>query len=200
MQLNYFVQRIHRPLKLGTAMLLASILSACSTVSVKVPAAVLGTTDCSENVRLDVSQVCKVRVDADKVCVPLEIATLVGDRYEIQVPQGQFWKDWTRPDSNPSAGESGSWLMNLFARFRRIPEEPWMVLGMTTSTCMEKPGMGVPCASTHVRVGSTSSVLNVSEPVKISFFANDVPLLNWNNRGSVWVTVMRLPTTEGSRP
>lgn len=179
---------------------MASLLSACSTISVKVPALVQGIPDCSEDVRLDVSQVCKARVDANKACVPLKVPIFKGDRYKFEVLPGQSWKDWSRPESSPTEGEPGSWLMNLFEQFRRIPEEPWMVLGMTKSTCIGQTIKGIFCSTTHVRVGSTPTFLDVSEPVKISFFANDVPLLNWNNRGAVWVAVTRVPVTEGRLP
>lgn len=191
-QLNTYLRRCQEPLRRPTVALMLSLLAACSTVSFKVPADVQSTPDCEEGVRLEAAQICKFRVDADKACALLNIDAHKGDRYKIEVPPGQLWEDWTRPESSPAAGEAGSWFMNLFRLLRRMPEEPWMVLGMSTSTCVVHSAKGALCTSTHTRVGSTSTVLDVDEPVKISFFANDVPFLNWNNRGSVWVTVTRV--------
>jgi hypothetical protein len=177
---------------LAAAALMIATLPACSSVSVMSPADLQNIPNCADGGRLEVTQVCKLKVDADKARVPLQIATYKGDRYKIEVPPGQSWKDWTRPESSPSEGESGNWLMNLFTQFRRMPEEPWMVLGMSTSTHMGQTAKGATCSEMHVRVEPVSFFLEIPEPMKISFFANDVPLLNWNNSGSVWVTVTRI--------
>lgn len=191
-QLKAYLGTRSKLLRSASAALTLSFLSACASVSVIIPAGVRSTSDCEEGARLDVAQICKLRVDADKALVPLRIATIEGDRYKIQVLPNQLWKDWTRPESSPTAGEAGSWFMNLFGLFKRMPEEPWMVLGISTSTCIVKPAKDAPCTSTQMRIGSTSTLLDVNEPLNIHFFANDVPLLNWNNRGSVWVTVTRV--------
>lgn len=191
-QLNaYFGGRSKHLRRAGTVLML-SFVTACSSVSVRVPATVQSTPDCAKDARLEVNQICKLRVDADKACVPLDIGILKGDRYKIEVSPNQFWKDWTRPESSPTTGEAGSWFMNLFGLFKRMPEEPWMVLGMSRSTCSVRSNTDVACVSTDVRIGQESTIVDVDEPLMFSFFANDVPALNWNNQGFVWVNVTRL--------
>lgn len=172
--------------------LLASLLSACSTTVAEVPASLKSLPECIGGSRIEVLQACRFRVDAEEVCNHLNITMLTGDIYQIEVPSGQQWKDWNRPVSTPLTGEAGNWLMNLFVSFRRLPFEPWMILGLARSSCSETLGDGESCAVTNVRVDPISTFRKIRDPLRVCFFANDVPLLNWNNSGAVWIAVSRM--------
>lgn len=196
MPLNASGRRILTISRIATMGLLATFLSACSTTLSEVPSGLQSTPDCADDSRIEALQKCKLRVDANKACNPLKIAIFAGDKYQIKVPSGQRWRDWTRPETTPLEGEAGNWLMNLFRSFRHLPNEPWMVLGMTSSTCVEKLNTRGSCSATRVRVASASTSMAGPKPLMVCFFANDVPRLNWNNRGAIWISVTRMPETD----
>lgn len=141
--------------------------------------------ECGPRVRLTVGQTCRLRVDARQreSQLPLELAA--GDRYLIELPAGQQWNDWGRDAVDPLVGDDGhdSSMMKLGARFKRMPSEPYMTLGATMRPTDRCHGL---------RVGPSGLVVTLASAGEIVFFANDVPMLNRNNGGSVWVNVKRL--------
>lgn len=167
------------------ALALSTLLAACAAPVPATNSAPPTGALCVQGGRLPVGQTCQVRIEAARRETPLPLALAAGDRYRIDVQGGQQWNDWHRRPVDPLAGDNGedSLPMRLGTTFKRMPGEPYMTLGValrTDGTCRS------------MRVGPQGQVLALQDGGKVALFANDIPLLNWNNSGSVWVTVQRL--------
>lgn len=149
--------------------------------------------DCGPQQRLAELQSCRLRVDADRIEVALPLTVLAGDRYRVTLAADQRWKDAGRKPVDPLTGDDGAdniW-MTLFKPLRRMPREPYMVPGMAVADC---DAVNRVCLRSEARLAAGGLLLAVNGPaVDVTFFANDAPLLNWNNGGAVWVIVQRLP-------
>jgi hypothetical protein len=151
--------------------------------------------DCAPQQRLEESQSCRLRVDATRVEVTLPLRLASGDRYRVTLAAGSHWNDWGRKPVDPLQGDAGtdSFWMSLFKPLKRMPAEPYMVPGMAIADC---DAFNRVCLRTEARLAAEGLLLAVNGPtVSVAFFANDAPLLNWNNGGAVWVRVRRLPAT-----
>lgn len=72
-----------------------------------------------------------------------------------------------------------------------MPREPYLVPGMAVA---DYARFNRVCLRSEWRLGADGLLLAVDGPAdSAAFFANDVPGLNGNNGGAVWVRVQRPP-------
>lgn len=144
---------------------------------------------CAAGERLPMGQTCSLLVDSEQRNTPLPLVLAPGDRYRVELPGGQRWRDAGRSPVDPLQGDAGDddramrWLSHL----KRLPDEPYMVLGMAQEAQEAQD------REPAVRVDATGLTLVVAQHGPVSFFANDVWPMHCNNSGRVWVTVRRLP-------
>lgn len=173
----------------ATALLVS--LAACSSIGRDHSPGPQGVRNCTAGLRLEVGQSCGLLVEAARKEVPLPIKLDIGDKYVVQVLGGHVWSDWGRDAVNPLVGDQGNWLMRLFSQLKRMPAEPYMVIGLAVSGCNPDDASDCRRQRFEGRLGSAGYELAVPEPLSVRFFANDVPWLNGNNSGAVWVLVQR---------
>ncbi|MCY4746168.1 hypothetical protein NYO99_14370 [Pelomonas sp. UHG3] len=175
--------RPSRPLPRPTLAALAALalLGACATSAPpddKPPPAPA----CASGERLPVGQTCSLRVDSAQRNTPLPLVLAPGDRYRVELPAQQTWRDAGRDPVDPRQGDNGAdnRLMRWFSSLKRLPTENYMVAGLAQDG-------GPP-----VRIGAPGLTLVVAQYGPVNFFANDVWPMHCNNSGRVWVTVRRL--------
>jgi len=172
-----------RPLPRPTlaALALLTLLGACATSAPpddKPPPAPA----CASGERLPVGQTCSLRVDSAQRNTPLPLVLAPGDRYRVELPGGQLWRDAGQALVDPLQGDNGADnpVMRWFSSLKRLPTENYMVAGLAQE------------GSRPVRIGAPGLTLVVAQYGPVNFFANDVWPMHCNNSGRVWVTVRRL--------
>lgn len=148
---------------------------------------------CQPGQRLAPGEACAVAVDSRPVEVALPLALVPGDRLALRIQRGQLWADWHRPFVSPEAGDAVDIgpAMRALARFKRMPDAPYMALGMAVSTCGGSFPGSQGCTVGLSRLTTQPSELDVTSGLSVGFFANDVPLFTLNNQGAVWLIVER---------
>lgn len=183
------------PLATAAAIVAGMLLGACTSLE---PAASAGGPEgtlCTALGHLARGQVCVVDVRASRIQVDSGLRLKTGEVFRFSVAPGQRWNDWGRDAVDPVDGDPGNRLMNWFRALRRMPDAPWMTLGIALPGCaVHSAGSSTPpgCSGDVHRLGKDGLELAIPHPGELVFFANDVPLMNWNNRGSVRVRVERL--------
>ncbi|WP_394473023.1 hypothetical protein [Roseateles sp. DC23W] len=141
---------------------------------------------CDSGWVLGPGEACRFLVNAGTVSTSLPLKMEAGVSYRIEVPANQSWTDWFVP-ADPLQGDDGNWLINLVDGKRRLPTQPWFVLGVAERRCKGDED----CAETSARPVGTDMLITAPVDAELVFFANDVPCAYWNNCGYVWVKVQR---------
>jgi hypothetical protein len=142
---------------------------------------------------LDTGQSCYAHVIAKERISLTPVRVDACETYEISVPPGQVWDDKGRIN-RPPHGEDGSFLMNLFKRYKRIQGAQWFAL-MGTAVDIELPKTSVPHFNQDL---SVCPKLAIERPGQLGFYPNDA-IAPWgdgntfydNNGGEIWVKVTR---------
>lgn len=168
-----------RPFRVAAAL---ALLGGCATRTLPPDNTPPPAPPCAPGERLPVGKTCSLRVDAAQRNTPLPLVLAPGDRYRVELPGEQTWRDADRKPVDPLQGDDGDGnpVMRWFSSLKRLPAEPYMVAGLAQD--------GGPT----LRVGATGLTLVVAQHGPVSFFANDVWPMHCNNSGHVWVTVRRL--------
>lgn len=137
-----------------------------------------------------------IRADQKLMRTPL----LIHDKqtYRVTVPRNQVWYDSSRRNVAPQ-GDHGSWLMNLFKRWKQRHESLWFALIATNVS--QDSGSNEQYESFDV---SETSELKFTHLGLLAFYPNDaiVPILGnfySNNSGQVWVQIERCADSCGNR-
>ncbi len=128
---------------------------------------------------LAVGESIQVRVRAHCPWNDTEMTVAPGEEYSLTATGS--WSDMgirSGPDGYPTPG--WGWLHKLTAGVRPLPDKPWFMLGARV----------FPESAAEHSVGARGEVTIQSEG-RLGLFANDVPLLYWNNWGSLEVTIQR---------
>ena len=141
---------------------------------------------CASGQELAPGQACRFQVSAGVVSTVLPIKTQAGASYRLHVPPGQSWTDWGI-EADPLQGFKGGQLMNVLASKRRLPDEPWVALGLAHRIC---DGATECVEQQPRRVLADASVVAPTRG-ELVFFANDAPCFYWNNCGYLWIKVLR---------
>lgn len=119
------------------------------------------------------------------------------ESYEVTVPPAQVWDDKGRV-SQPPHGEDGSFLMNLFKRYKRVQDARWFAL-IGTAVDIGKTASPAPHFDQDLGV---CPVLTIRREGRLGFYPNDA-VAPWgdgsafydNNNGEIWVRVTRTADT-----
>jgi hypothetical protein len=107
-----------------------------------------------------------------------------GALYSLDVAAGERWSDG-RIDTDSRGYER--WWLAVFRPFRRVPSAAWFALiGTVGSQLAERCVVGKSCEWLAPATG------------ELVCFANDVPIMYWNNRGSILLTVTKLKEANAS--
>lgn len=151
---------------------------------------------------------CMALVRAEAWLSLSHIRVAAGQRYQIDIPEGQFWFDKGRR-SSPPQGDAGSSTMNLLEWAKRHEDQPWFALNAATVPCIQNLENKTKCMETletekerfnlfdAKKPSERSFELHVKEEGQLAFYANDAVLFGWrffygNNGGQVWLMVQRL--------
>ncbi len=168
--------------RLAGATAVLALLAGCATRTPPPENAPPPAPPCASGERLPVGQTCSLRIDSAQRDTPLPLVLAPGDRYRVELPGGQLWRDAGQALVDPLQGDNGADnpVMRWFSSLKRLPAEPYMVAGLAQDG-------GPP-----VRIGAPGLTLVVAQYGPVNFFANDVWPMHCNNSGRVWVTVRRL--------
>jgi hypothetical protein len=128
----------------------------------------------------------QTRVNAACYWNPSRIELEKGALYSLDVGADQRWSDGCI-DADSSGYER--WWLAAFKPFRRVPSAAWFAL---IGTVGRQPAAR--CA-----VGKSCQWLAPATG-ELVCFANDVPIMYWNNRGSILVKVKKLQEASGHAP
>lgn len=180
-----------KPLTSVTAVVIAVLLNACSTLEPDSRAVDPNEPPCATLQALAPGQRCEVDVASFRIQVDSGLHLAAGEVYRLTVSPGQRWSDWGRAPVDPQVGDPGNRYMRWFQPLLRLPDAPYMAMGVALPGCAVKSATP-PCEATVQRLGSEGMELVVRQAGTLGFFANDVPFMNWNNGGTVRVRVERL--------
>lgn len=102
-----------------------------------------------------------------------------GERYSVSAT-GSWWDMFIRSGAAGYSAPSWSVFQNLLQSQRRLPGDPWFVLGAQV--------LATDRTATPIEVGST---IDVPSDGRLTFFANDVPGFYWNNWSALTLQVRR---------
>jgi hypothetical protein len=109
-----------------------------------------------------------------------ELEVKQGEEYSVTA-SGEWWDLIFRSDAGGYQPPSWSFLQTLLQGERRLPTQPWFVLG---AQLLHERGQSFP-------VGPSGN-LRMSSNGRLILFANDVKGFYWNNFGSISVTIRRV--------
>jgi hypothetical protein len=118
-------------------------------------------------------------VEAAKFWNPSGIALKAGSTYDVRVEGDQTWTDWY-----VVAGPDGYTLEALrpWDYWKRVPSQNWFKLTGTISRDEKSP----------IPIGKALTNFSPNTSGELVCFANDIPWMYWNNRGSISVKVTRV--------
>ena len=128
---------------------------------------------------MTIEETACVCVEADKVWNDSGIDVLPNETYNFVVPQSESWIDYDIPCS--ADGYASTPLIKMWESFRRVPDENWFKLIGTIGRSVKPP----------IVIGSQLTGFSPPFPGRLYFFANDLLLMYWNNKGSINVRVTR---------
>ncbi len=116
-----------------------------------------------------------------------------GVKYRFTVGKDDTWLDWTR--NTDVHGWEPDGLIGLFNSFKRVPSQPYFkMIGATFNHCVD----GLPCANVFPmdfkENGSDTLTFELDNrhEGELCVFANDLPMMYWNNTGRITLTVHRV--------
>jgi hypothetical protein len=126
-----------------------------------------------------IGQTAYVTVCADKLWNDSGIDVVSGQAFTFIVPGGEEWIDWKRPCG--ADGYASSYFLRPWEIFRRVPKAKWFELIGTIGRSTRHP----------IVIGSKLLDFLPAYPGRLYLFANDVPWMYWNNKGTIAVRITR---------
>lgn len=138
---------------------------------------------------LEKGESCMFLIRADQTLTRTSLKVEKDQTYRITVPKDQVWYDLSRRNEPPN-GERGSWMMNLFKHWKRIPDSSWFALIAANVRSDKTSTEPYECQDV-----SADADLKFEREGQLAFFPNDVIMPVFgnhfysNNSGQVWVQI-----------
>jgi hypothetical protein len=100
--------------------------------------------------------------------------------YHLRSSANEKWIDWFI-QCNADGFASSHWILKNSERLRRAPQENWFALIGTINFNINN----------LFKIG-TDKILQANQSGILSCFANDIPFMYWNNKGSIQLIVTRI--------
>src|SRR4051812_10379488 len=127
-----------------------------------------------------IGQTAYVCVHANKLWNDSGVDVVSGQSFAFTVPGSERWTDWKTPCD--ADGYDSNQLMRPWETLRRVPGARWFKLICTIGRTIRSP----------IVVGSQLLDFLPPFPGRLYLFANDIPLMYWNNHGMIAVRITRL--------
>ncbi len=108
------------------------------------------------------------------------INLVVNQDYHLTVSTNEKWIDWF-VSCNADGFPSSNWILKNSERLRRSPQENWFALMGTINFDTDN----------LFKIG-TDKILQANQSGILTCFANDIPFMYWNNKGSIQLIVTRI--------
>ncbi|MEH2203370.1 MAG: hypothetical protein V7K53_04700 [Nostoc sp.] len=130
-------------------------------------------------INLQIGSPSETIIDAKKYWNATGIYLEIGATYKFEVEGEQFWCDaWIRSDAD---GYTQPWL-SWAEMFRRKPNENWFSLIGNIGQSGEQKFL----------IGKKLEKYKATSSGELFCYANDVPIMYFNNRGTLSLTITRL--------
>ncbi|MEH1773895.1 hypothetical protein [Nostoc sp.] len=130
-------------------------------------------------INLQIGSRSETIIDANKYWNATGIYLEIGATYRFEVEGEQFWCDaWIRSDAD---GYTQPWL-SWAEMFRRKPKENWFSIIGNIGQSGEQEFL----------IGKKLEKYKATSSGELFCYANDVPIMYFNNRGTLSLTITRL--------
>jgi hypothetical protein len=134
--------------------------------------------DSRGEILLETGQSVTVPVTARRPWNNTGVRVGAGQLYDLEATGS--WQDGCEKPCGPSGHASGKLMLRLTERLRRVPDQDWFTLIVAVDARPPLFPAGSRCTWRAPRAGL------------LTCFANDVPLMYWNNSGTISLTIKRV--------
>ncbi|MBV6627505.1 MAG: hypothetical protein KI793_32055 [Rivularia sp. (in: Bacteria)] len=108
------------------------------------------------------------------------ISLIANQEYHLTASANEKWVDWFI-SCNANGFPSSNPILKYTEGFRRVPEQNWFAL------------IGaIDFDSGNLFKIGTDKILQATQSGILTCFANDIPFMYWNNKGSIQLVVTRI--------